>query len=202
MAALTVAEATTRVLEAVGRVDGDEQCPAAAIARRIDTVYRRLRRRCAFEFPSLFEALSDEDTITDDELDKPDDCEVVQVVQKLVGSTWETLGVLPSLNRDDGICLSFFEMGAVLKIRPVEQAPGTYRMYYTTAVEDGYTTLDVPAGLEDIIIEEVAAWVSARHNEDADYHRQEAKRIWDEQYMPLWNRYGAHTASGLNQAGV
>jgi hypothetical protein len=201
MAQITVAEATTRVLEAIGRVDDDEQCPATAIERRIDTVYRRLRRRLAAEFSSMYEALSDSDTITDDELDKPDDCEIVQLVQKQNGSSWETLGVLPSLNRDDCSELSYFEMGDVLKIRPVESAPGTYRMYYTTAVEDGYTTLDVPAGLEDIVIEEVAAWASARHNEDAAYHRKEADRIWDEQYMALWNRYGANARSGLNMSG-
>lgn len=200
MAQLTPAEAVTRVLEAIGRVDGDEQCPAAAITRRLDTEYRRFRRRLAFEFPSLYEALSTTQTITDDELDKPDDCELIRVVQKQTGENWYAIGAVPSLNRDDVVELSWFEMGAVLKIRPVIQAPGTYRMYYTVAVEDGYTTFDVPAGMEDILVEEVAAWASARHNEDPAYHKAEAKRIWDEQYMTLWNRFGSHSASGLQVA--
>lgn len=201
MAALTVAEARTRVLEAIGRVDGDEQCPAAAIDRRIDTVFRRLRRRLAFEFPSLYEAVSTAQTITDDEVDKPDNFEALRVLEKQDGSSWVPLGVLPSLNREDSLDLAFYELGSVFKITPTADAPGTYRMFYTTAPAAGYTTMDLPLGLEDIVIEETAAWACSRHNEDPSFHQAEARRIWDEQYMPLWNRYGSHSASGMNLAG-
>lgn len=200
MAQISVTEATTRVLEAIGRVDGDEQCPATAIVDRLDTEYRRLRRRLSFEFPSMYEGVSSSTAITDDELDKPTDCDAVHVVQKQSGSSWVTLGALPSLNREDSLELAFFEMTDVLKITPAVNAPGTYRMYYSQAPAESYTTFDVPLGLEDILIEEVAAWACARHNEDPTYHKLEAKRIWDESYMPLWNRYGAHSRSGLNMA--
>lgn len=201
MAQITATEAATRVLEAIGRVSGDTACPAAAIAKRIDTEYRRLRRRLAFEFPSMYEGVSTAETITDDEVAKPTDFEALQVLQRQNGSSWETLGALPSLNREDSLEMAFFEMGAVFKITPATNAPGTYRMYYTKAPAEGYTTLDVPLGLEDILIEEVAAWACSRHSEtERDYHKGEAKRIWDESYMALWDRYGAHSRSGLNQA--
>ena len=202
MAALTVAQARTEVLEAIGRVDGDTQCPATAIDKRIDTAFRRLRRRLAFEFPSLYEAVSTPETITADVLSKPADFEAVRVIEKQYGTFWVTLGALPSLNRDDCQELAFYELGSVFKITPITQAPGTYRMFYTTAPASNYTTMDLPLGLEDIVIAEVAAWASERHEERerTDDLRKEAKRIWDEQYMTLWNRFGSHSNSGMNIA--
>jgi hypothetical protein len=200
MAVLTVAEATTRVYEAIGRVDGDEACPAAAVAKRIDTEYRRLHRRCSFEFPSLYESVSGPTVITADVLTKPTDFEALHVLQKQDGGGWTALGALPSLNREDSMELGFFEMGDTFKITPVANAPGTYRMYYATGPGATYTTMDLPIGLEDIVIELVAVWACRRHSEEAQYHAEEAKRIWDEQYMALWNRYGAHSRSGLNVA--
>jgi hypothetical protein len=122
------------------------------------------------------------------------------VLEKQYGDQWTPIGVLPSLNRDDSLELGFYEMGSVFKITPLQDAPGTYRMFYTQAVADGYATYDVPTGLEDIIVEEVAAWARQRHDENPKYHQDEAKRIWDEMYMTLWNRYGSHSGSGMNIA--
>lgn len=202
MAALTPANAVIRVLEALGRVSGDAQCPSDAITRRLDTAYRRLRRRLSGEFPSLYEAVSPNQTITGDSLTKPADFDAVRLIQKQYGDQWVSIGVSPSLNREDSLELAFYELGSVFKVTPASTAPGTYRIFYTVAPVDGYTTYDVPAGLEDIIVAEVAAWASERHEERerTKYHQDEAKRIWDEAYMPLWNRYGSHSNSGMNIA--
>ena len=200
MAALTPANAVIKALEAVGRVSGDLQCPSDAILRRLDTAYRRLRHRLSFEFPSLYEAVSSTQTITDDTITKPADFEAIRLLQKQNGTSWVTLGVLPSLNREDSLEQAFYELGSVFKVTPASIAPGTYRMFYTVAVVDGYTSYDVPPGLEDIIVEEVAAWIRQRHDEKPDYHQAEAKRIWSEMYMPLWNRYGSASNSVMNIA--
>jgi hypothetical protein len=181
-------------------VSGDAQCPSDAITRRLDTAYRRLHRRLAFEFPSLYEAVSANQTITGDSLTKPADFEAVRLIQKQYGDSWVSLGALPSLNREDSLEQAFYELGSVFKVTPASTAPGTYRIFYTVAPVDGYITYDLPPGLEDIIVAEVAAWASERHEERERTKdlRDEAKRIWDEAYMPLWNRFGSHSNSGMN----
>lgn len=202
MAALTIANGILRVLEAIGRVSGDTQCPSSAITSRLDTEYRRLRRRLIGEFPSIYEATSSNIVLTgtDDELDKPSGCDTVLLVEKLIdgsSGTWTPLSVVSTLNRNETMALSYFEQGSVLKVRPTSATAGTYRISYVAMPVDGYTTYDLPDGLDDMLVELVAAWARVRHEEDPTPHRQEAARIWNEQYMPLWNRYGAHGQSGL-----
>ena len=199
MAALTPSDAVLRVLENVGRVSGDQQLPAEAITRRLDDEYRRLRRRLSDEFPSLYEARSGNLTIAAgaSSFAKPTGCEKVLVVQKQVGSSWIALPVAPSVNRDEMACLAFYEQGANIVIAPELSAPGTYRCYYIQAPASSVTTYDVPDGLEGIIVEEASAWARQRHDEDPSYHKAVAKQIWDEQYMALWDRYGATGQPGL-----
>jgi hypothetical protein len=200
MAALSEANAVIRVLENVGRVSGDQQLPSDAIIRRLDDEYRRLRRRLSDEFPSLYEARSGNLTIAAgaSSFAKPTLCEKVLVVQKQVGSEWPSLPVAPSLNRDEVAYLCFYEQGANIVISPLLSAPGTYRCYYIQAPAASVTAYDVPDGLEGIIIEEASAWARQRHDEDPTYHKMEARRIWDEQYMSLWDRYGPSGRPGLN----
>jgi hypothetical protein len=203
MAALTPTDLVLQVLENLGRVSGDAQLPAATITRRADAEYRNLRRRLSGEFPSIYEGVSTPTTISapTTTLAKPTDCETIRVLEKQVGTDWTPLEVASSLNRDEYGGLSFYELGANVQILPEAAAPGTYRFIYIKQPATTVTTYDVPDGLERIIVEEVSAWGRQRHNEmdQVKYHKDEAKRIWDENYMPLWNRYGSHGRSVLNQ---
>src|SRR5512141_1113143 len=199
MAALSPDDLVTRVLENIGRVAGDRQCPAEAIKRRGDDEYRRLRRRLSSEFPTLYEKTSANITITGsaNTFAKPTDCEHVRVVERQNGDRWLSLVVAPSLNRDEVGGLSFYEQGANIVLVPPVSAAGTYRVHYLAVPAATITTYDVPDGLEGILVEEVSAWARQRHEEDPTYHKMAAKQIWDDQYMPLWNRYGSHGQSAL-----
>jgi hypothetical protein len=204
MAALSEADAVTRVLENLGRVAGDVQLPSTAIVHRLDDEYRRLRRRLSAEFPTIYEALSPVSTLTGSTTSfaKPTDCETVRVVEKQSGAQWTSIPVAPSLNRDEIGCLCFYEQGANIVLTPAGSASGSYRVYYVKAPATTVTTYDVPDGVEGIIIEETSAWARQRHNDDPTYHKQEAQRIWDEQYMALWNRYGSSGQPGLQVTRV
>lgn len=207
MPSLTPTDATQRVLENVGRVVGDAQCPAAAIQRKLDDSYRTLRRRLSEEFPTIYEKVSSPITVAAGAVsfNKPTDCEAIRVLEKQSAynsSCWYPVDVAPSLNRDQYGTLSFYEMGAVLYLSPFPAAPGTYRLYYIASPPDTITTYDVPNGLERILIEEASAWARQRHNEmeQVAYHLAQARQIWDDNYMGLWRRYGSHGQSGLQEA--
>lgn len=202
MAALSTTDLVTRVLDNVGRVSGDEQLPSASILRKADDVYRQLRRRISAEFPSIYEKVSAETTLTSTSyIAKPSDCETVRVVERKSGSSWFPLNVSASLNRSGASALSFYEQGANIQIVPTTCAAGIYRIHYSATPAASVTTYEVPDGLERIIVEETSAWARQRHNEveQMAYHMAEAVKIWDDAYMGLWNRYGSHGKSGLNR---
>ena len=199
MAALSPTDAVQRVLDNLGRVLGDVQLPADAIIRRLDDEYRRRRRRLSAEFPTIYEALSPVSTLTGSTTSfaKPTDCETVRVVEKQSGAYWTSIPVAPSLNRDEIGCLCFYEQGGNIVLTPFASAPGSYRVYYVMAPPAVVTTYDVPDGLEGIIVEETSAWARQRHNDEPTFHKEQAKQIWDDQYMALWNRYGSSGQPGM-----
>jgi hypothetical protein len=202
MAALSPTDAVQRVLENVGRVVGDAQCPAAAIQRVLDDEYRVLRRKLSAEFPTIYEALSTTFVLTTTStITKPTDCETIRVVEKQAGSGWYPLDVASSLNRDQQGRLSFYEFGAILQIVPEASAAGSYRIFYEPSPPTVITTYQVPDGMERILIELASVWARQRHDEDEKCARHEAKakQIWDDCYMGLWNRYGSHGRSGLQE---
>jgi hypothetical protein len=130
---------------------------------------------------------------------KPNDYESLRLLEKQTNNGyWMPVVIYPSLNRHEATGISFYEQGTRLVLFPETEAPGTYRITYLTKAVDGYTSYDVPDGLEQIIVEETSAFVRQRHEEDPGYHKAIAKQIWDDQYMSLWNRYGSHGRSGLN----
>jgi hypothetical protein len=201
MAALSTTDLVTRVLDNVGRVSGDAQLTSTVILRKADDVYRQLRRRISAEFPTIYEKVTAETTLTTTSyIAKPSDCESVRVVERKSGSAWYPIGVSPSLNRSGALSLSFYEQGANIQIAPTTGAAGTYRIHYSATPAASVTTYEVPDGLERIIVEETSAWARQRHNEveQMAYHMAEAVKVWDEAYMGLWNRYGSHGRSGLN----
>ena len=130
---------------------------------------------------------------------EPADFESLRLLERLTGNgQWMPVASSSSLNRRESLNISFYEQGRFLMLSPDSEAPGQYRLTYESKVPDGYTYYDLPDGFEQIIIEETSAFVRQRHEEDPTYHKREAQRIWDDQYMSLWNRYGSHGRSGLN----
>lgn len=130
---------------------------------------------------------------------KPSDYESLRLLEKQTNNGyWMPVEIYPSLNRHEATGVSFYEQGQRLVLFPETEATGTYRITYLTKPVSGYTTYDLPDGLEQIIVEETSAFVRQRHEEDPSYHKAIAKQIWDDQYMSLWNRYGSHGRSGLN----
>lgn len=203
MPSLTPTDAVQRVLENVGRVVGDAQLPAPVLQRKLDSLYRVLRRKLSAEFPSLYEKMTSPIVVAAGAttITKPADCESVRVVERQDGQLWYPLEVAPSLNRDQYGKISFYEMGAILQLAPDSAAPGTYRLIYIATPATTITTYDVPDGLEEILVEQASAFARQRHNEleFVAYHKGEAERIWNDNYMALWSRYGSHGRSGLNQ---
>ena len=130
---------------------------------------------------------------------EPADFESLRLLERLTGNgQWMPVASSSSLNRRESLNISFYEQGRFLMLSPDSEAPGQYRLTYESRVPETYTYYDLPAGFEQIIIEEASAFVRQRHEEDPTYHKREGQRIWDDQYMSLWNRFGSHGRSGLN----
>jgi len=203
MAALTPSDAVQRVLENVGRVVGDLQCPADVLTRRLDDEYRRLRRRLSAEFPTIYEKLSPTYVIApgSNTITKPTDCETIRVMERQAGANWDPLSLAPSLNRDQVSGPSFYEMGNIIYLLPEAYASGTYRFFYLSTPPTVITTYEVPDGFEGILIEMASVFARQRHNEMEfiAYHQAAARQIWDDGYLGLWQRYGSHGSSGMNE---
>lgn len=202
MASLALADAVTRVLDALGREASDAQFPSTVIERKLIAEYRILRRRLAADFPALYERLSSETTLTTTTtITKPTGCGSVRVLEKKSGSGWYPVPLTNSLNRSETIGLAFYEMGDTIYITPASTAPGTYRIFYTEEPGATVTALDLPYGLEEVVIQEVAAFGRDRHNEveHIRFHKDEARRIWDDAWMPLWKQAnsGSHARSAM-----
>lgn len=180
--------------------DNDTQTTDTQITGQLDRSLKRLRRRLSAAFPSIFETVSASIVVAAgaSTITKPVDCEHVTVLEKQNASGyWDFLDVNSSLNRSAAATLSFYERDGSIILDPAYLAAGTYRIHYSQALVDGYTSIDLPAGLEEIVIEEVCAWVRQRHEEDPSYHLMRARQVWDENWMPLKKRYGAHGRSSL-----
>lgn len=196
---LSVSDAVVMVRSGTAH-DNDAQTTDTQIQAQLHRSLQMLRRRLSAAFPSIFEKVTSELVVASgaNTITKPVDCEHVTVLErKNAAGAWDFIDVNPSLNRSMAATVSFYERDGVLVIEPAYLAAGTYRIHYSGALLDGYTTIDLPAGLEEIIIEEVCAWVRQRHEEDPSYHMARAKMVWDENWMPLKKRYGAHGRSAL-----
>jgi len=196
---LSVSDAIAMVRSGTAH-DNDQQTTDAQIQAQITRALQRLRRRLSVAFPSIFEKVSSELVVAAGQstITKPVDCEHITVMErKNSAGTWDFLDVNPSLNRSMAATISVYERGGVLVLEPAYLAAGTYRIHYSSALVDGFTTIDLPAGLEEIVIEEVCGWVRQRHEEDPSYHMARAHQVWGENWMALKKRYGAHGRSAL-----
>jgi hypothetical protein len=195
---MTVTEAIAAI-RASTLHDADTQVTDAQITVKIDQEYKRLRRQLVLLIPSLYEVVSTP-TITagNTTIAKPTDFErLVLLERQSAGSQYFALTAADRLNKNDPDQISFYERASNFVVQPDSLAPGSYRLTVVLGPTTGYTSLDVPGGCEDVIVERAAAWVCARHEDDPSYHDAAADRIWREQRSVLIRRYGAHPQPGL-----
>jgi hypothetical protein len=167
--------------------DVDTQITDPQITAWIDKAYRRTRRWLstfmpefyAVEFlPPFLSGAQSGATIA-----KPDDYErLIRMDYQYPNNNWYPLSMRSVLNQKTGI---------------IVDVSGQYRITYTRRPVDGYTTIDVPEGCEDIITEMVAARVRNRHDEDTSWHVGLVAQLRKEAMADLRMRYGAHPRSCL-----
>jgi hypothetical protein len=198
---LTVVQARAAIRSATMH-DNDQQTTDAQLDVIIDQEYRRLRRAIATVAPELYQSTASTAlTVGQDSIALAADADQVFLVERLVGtSTYYPVPMAERLNASTPSDLRWYQRNASVILAPVEGAAGTYRLTYQTAPATGYTSLDVPAGLEDVIIERCSGWVRQRHDEDPGYHIRRAEEIWKMQKRYLIRNHGPHPVPGLMRA--
>lgn len=183
---MTLANAITAVRSATGH-DVDNQVTNAQIQAWIDRAYTRTRRWLSTFMPEFFSASYLPPALVGAlggaTIAKPDDYErLIRIDRQFPNNIWYPLAMRGVLNQQSGIQMD---------------VSGQYRITYCKRPIDGYTTLDVPEGCEDIIIEFVCAQVRNRHDEDSAWHMGLVAQLRKEAMADLRMRYGAHGRSCL-----
>lgn len=190
---MTVANAIIAVQSATAH-DNDTQTTPTQITAELDREYRRVRRWLSTFVPSLYQKTANftiaagATTEALSKITKPDDFErVIRFEQQFTQGYWQPLAVRPAIAASEGVR---------------RDVAGTYKLTYVAKPVDGYTSFDVPEGVEDVIISLVSAWVRQRHDEEATFHLMRAEQLKREAQVSLVMRYGAHPVSALqNQSG-
>ncbi len=186
--------------------DIDTQDTDAQLLVKITQEYQRLRRWLCTFVPNLYETsatitvAAGASSIAKTGLTNFERLRRVERQQGSASGTYYPISIADTLNANQARTLCAYEQGAYILLAPTSSAPGTYRVTFVTGtgtVAAG-TTLDVPDGLEDVIVERCAAWVRQRHDEDPSYHIRAADEILKEQRQLLRGRYGTHAVPGLN----
>lgn len=193
MAQITVANAIVAVKSATAH-DNDTQTTDTQITAELDREYRRVRRWLASFLPSLYQKTQDytinpgSTTPETSKVQKPSDYErIIRFEQQFSQGYWQPLAVRPVLMASEGVR---------------RDVAGSYRLTYSAKPVDGYTSFDLPEGVEDVLIGYVSAWVRQRHNEDPTFHLARAEQMKREAQVSLVMRYGAHPVSAhQNQSG-
>lgn len=201
---MTTAEAITAIRTAT-RYDVVTPSPVdnAQVTVWLDQEHKRFRRQLNVTAPQLYMTATGTTAITagNQSLAKPADFERLIRIERLETAVWVTVEASDDTNLETQCFLGFSEQGANFIISPLVSAPGSYRIVYSKTVAAGYTTLEVPDGLEDVIVERVCARVKERlEPETAAIHFQIADRIWNEQLPLLKLRYGRVNRSGFRES--
>lgn len=181
--------------------DSDTQVTDAQLTKRINTDYQNLRRKLIQVAASLYSVEDDAQTLAagDGDLEMPFDFERLVRLEKQVGDNWFPVEVSDELNPHYG-CINVREEDGVLKLAPTSLTAGTWRIVYVPKpdglVDDDQDVI-LPEGLEDILIQQAAAFIRRRHDEDPMPHTQQADTVWREQKSALRRRYGRHAQPGL-----
>lgn len=155
--------------------------------------YRRLRRWLCVHAPSLCESTATAIAVAGTSITKAvslTDFERVVLVSRLEGSTYYPISTTSRY---------------AMVTPPTGSVAGTYEVAYLKGAPASITTstpLDLPLGLEDVLIERSSAWVRQRHNEEIgriNYHLKRADDMLNEAAGLLKGRNGAHGESGLRR---
>ena len=168
--------------------------------------YRRLRRWLCVHAPNLCEqslavVLTGTNVILKSALT---DFERIRKIERMqANGSYYPIIVHDELNSNQSRDLCAHEQPLQFVLMPTSAAPGSYLVTWVSgapATIATTTTLDLPAGLEDVLINWGAAWVSVRHEVnrgDAAYFTKAADDILKEQKRLLMNRYGVMSSPGM-----
>ncbi len=199
---MTRAEARTAIQSAYETVGGAPT--STELNTWIDLEHKLFRRQLAKSVPQIYTATDTQQVLAagSDSLTLPSDYERLVRLEKLSGSDWYPVDISDELSPHLG-CLTVREEGTALKVDPVLDAPGTYRIVYvqkpvTLSADSGTGgVLLVPDGCEDIIVERCAARARVKQEEDPGPHLARANDVWTEQKRALRKRYGRSPKPGL-----
>ena len=159
----------------------------------------RFRRQLNAEVPEIYRNTSAHTIVSGAQtLTKAGDFEKLVRIELLVGSSYINVEPASPVDLEAGR-LGYEEVGGTYLIWPTISAPGTYRIVYNTTSVDG--TLDVPAGMEDVVVERVCARVKERlAPAEAQMHLDIADRLWTEQLPYLRRRHGRNLQAGFRSS--
>ena len=202
---MLVSQAITYIRTATSH-DADDQVSDAQLTSWLQVEQDRVRVRLGAAVPSLYNATASTTlTAGQDTITKPVDFLAMRRLERQYNSLWEPVAIGDGLSTNgySGVYswIDVREQGNTFVISPADAAPGTYRLTYITVGATLYTptALDVPLGLEDVLIERVSARVRERCEEDPSAHLRRADEVWREMLPALKKRYGAHPVSGLRR---
>lgn len=161
---LANARLAVRVVTGLGAA---QQITDAEMDYIFDVEYRRARREISKKLPWLYEATSTYANSVTGILAIPSDFERPIKLEYVL-----TDGTLVPVPQGNGV-------------NEGQPAKGTFKLTYVQAPVVGYTTMDVPAGLEDVIVQRVAAQVQVRRKQDPSPHLSMAEATWKAQVSAL-----------------
>lgn len=180
--------------------DSDTQVTDAQLWPWISSSYHVLRRKIADIAPELFTGISADLTVAAGAstiaLSSITDLGKIRTVERKDGSVYTALPLAPFEHGSHPAHLSWRLRAAVgadvVDLAPADLAPGTYRVRYLTkgvAINDSGDNLILPEGGDRVVVEEVAARVRVRFEEDPTPHLVAAKAAWEELRQGLVRLY-------------
>lgn len=158
---------------------------------------QRFRRLVNEVAPEVYRAVTADLVIASgaQTLTTPADYERLVRLEASISGRWVNVEPASDTDAESGP-LGFEEVGATFLIWPSTRAAGTYRIVYNKLATDG--TLEVPPGLEDVVVEKVCARVKERlAPEEAQLHLSIADRLWAEQAPLLKRAFGRNNQQGF-----
>lgn len=193
----------------------DTQVTTAQLLVWIDAAYKKLRRALVDLVPDLYTVVSASVVVTSPATSFSltaggagnltlTDFEKIRKVERQFGTDWVPMLVAPALTSSIQAFRGYRLRGTSVDLFPTTQAPGTYRVIYlsTGVTIDGTSdTLELPGGADRIIVEEVAARVRIRLDEDPAFHLQMREQTWAETRDYLRRQYLATPRSVVDLTG-
>lgn len=205
--------AAVAIIRAETSHDADTQVTDAQILAWLDLECINVRVDLIDEVPELYVTVGSPTAIsgTTQTISKPADFVKLVVLEKLVDGRYVALDLADELYPESTLPqfsyyvanqrTCFREQGDNFIVSPVETAPGTYRLTYGHMFAAGYTSLPVPFGFEQVVIERATEHVRGRHEEDRSAHERKAEARWKRSVSSLVSRTGRHERGPTRRRG-